>query len=349
MAPPADVLTWDLSHLPAVATSAGEIADAIVAAAGTMHNTIHNGLIWKGDAKTAAEDKADEEQTQMRAIAVAYDDLEAACNGAYQAMNQPLADIKTIYQNYVTGKVSVTDDWSVHGVDDWNSEAGIQLARLPGLASALMTADATWGQKLADANSELDRMAPASALAATAAAITAIKNEDPSAIPDSIAASPASHWAPDKEAMTAAAIAGAMTEGTRMGLESAAKDAADKGVLKWVENWGKWGQDGKWTSGIGRLGIVGNVIGTVPAIANDINGGMDPTEAIVSESAGTAAGMAVGTMAGTAVGSWATGALTGAAVGSVVPGAGTAVGFVVGAGVGALTAWGVSKSIQKFW
>ena len=95
--------------------------------------------------------------------------------------------------------------------------------------------------------------------------------------------------------------------------------------------------------------LAGNVIGTVPAIANDINGGMDPTKAIVSESAGTAAGMAVGTAAGTAVGSWATGALAGATIGSVVPGAGTAVGFVVGAGVGALTAWGVSKSIQKFW
>ncbi|MGW5452009.1 hypothetical protein [Nocardia sp. NPDC003979] len=344
MAPPADVLTWDLSHLPAVATSAGEIADAIVVAAGTMHNTIHNGLIWKGDAKTAAEDKADEEQTQMRAIAVAYDDLEAACNGAYQAMNQPLADIKTIYQNYVTGKVSVTDDWSVHGVDDWNSEAGIQLARLPGLASALITADATWGQKIADANSELDRMAPASALTATAAAITAIKNEDPSAIPDSIATSPASHWAPDKAAMTAAAIAGAMTDGTRMGLESAAKDAADKGVLKWVENWGKLDDAGKYTTGLSRLGIVGNVIGTVPAIANDINGGMNPTEAIVSESAGTAVGMA----AGSAAGVWAGGA-AGAALGSVVPGAGTAVGFVVGAGVGAGMAYLTSKSIQWVW
>ncbi|WP_280305434.1 hypothetical protein [Nocardia neocaledoniensis] len=344
MAPPADVLAWDLSNLPAVATSAGEIADAIVAAAGTMHNTIHNGLAWKGDAKTAAEDKADEEQTQMRAIAVAYDDLESACNGAYQAMNQPLADIKTIYKTYVTGSVSVTDDWSVHGVDDWNSEAGIQLARLPGLASALMTADATWGQKIADANSALDHMAPTSTLTAITQAITDIKKEDPTAIPDAIAKSPASHWAPDKEAMTAAAIAGAMTDGTRMGLESAAKDAADKGVLKWVENWGKIDDAGKYTTGLSRLGIVGNVIGTVPAIANDINGGMSPAEAIVSEGAGTAVGMA----AGSAAGVWAGGA-AGAALGSVVPGAGTAVGFVVGAGVGAGMAYLTSKSIQWVW
>lgn len=52
---------------------------------------------------------------------------------------------------------------------------------------------------------------------------------------------------------------------------------------------------GKYTSGMSRLGIVGNVIGTVPAIANDINGGMDPTKAVVTETAGTAAGMALGT------------------------------------------------------
>lgn len=341
MAPPVDVLTWDISNLPAVATSAGEIADVIVAAAGTMHTTIHNGLTWKGEAKTAAEDKADEEQTQMRAIAVAYNDLEAACNGAYQAMNQPLADIKTIYKTYVTGSVSVTDDWSVYGVDDWDSEAGIQLARLPGLASTLLAADATWGQKIADANNELDRMAPTSVLTAISQAITDIKREDPTAIPDAIVKSPASHWAPDKEAMTAAAIAGAMTEGTRMGLESAAKDAADKGVLKWVENWGKVDDAGKYTSGFSRLGIVGNVIGTVPAIANDINGGMDPTKAVVTETAGTAAGMALGT--------WAGAATTGALAGSVVPGVGTAAGFVVGAAVGAASAYGVSKLTQWMW
>ncbi|MGS2807052.1 hypothetical protein [Nocardia sp. MW-W600-9] len=165
---------------------------------------------------------------------------------------------------------------------------------------------------------ELDRMASSSTLAAIAQAITDIKKEDPSAIPDAIATSPASHWAPDKPAMTAAAIAGAMTEGTRMGLESAAKDAADKGVLKWVENWGKIDDAGKYTSGMSRLGIVGNVIGTVPAIANDINGGMDPTKAVVTETAGTAAGMALGT--------WAGAATTGALAGSVVPGVGTAAG-----------------------
>src|SRR5690606_22307999 len=176
----------------------------------------------------------------------------------------------------------------------------------PGLASTLMSADATWGARIADANSELDRMAPQSALTATAQAIAAIKQEDPTAIPDAIAASPASHWAPDVPAMTAASIAGMMTEGTRLGLEGAAQDAADKGVLKWVENWGT-SADGKWSTGFSKLGIVGNAIGTVPAIANDINGGMDPTKAIVSESAGTAAGLAVGTWAGSA----AAGALAG--------------------------------------
>ncbi len=340
MAVPVDVLTWDLSHLLTTATNASEIADSVVAAAGTMHTTLRNGLVWKGEAKIAAEDKADEEQTQMRAIATAYDDLAAACIGAYNAMNQPLAELKSIYRTYVTGRVSVTDDWSVHGVDDWDSEAGIQLARIPGLASTLLAADAEWGAKIAGANGELDRMAPPSALTATARAIAAIKEEDPNAIPDAIATAPASHWAPDTPAMTAAAIAGAMTESTRMGLEGAAKEAADKGVLKWVENWAT-SKDGQWSTGFSRLGIVGNVIGTVPAIANDINGGMDPTKAIVSEGAGTAAGMGLGAVAGSAT--------AGALAGSVVPGVGTAAGFVVGTIVGAGTAYGVSKSIQWIW
>src|SRR5690606_13824154 len=65
--------------------------------------------------------------------------------------------------------------------------------------------------------------------------------------------------------------------------------------------------DGQWPTGFSKLGSVGNAIGTVPASASDIDGGMDPTKAIVSESAGTAGGLAVGTWAGSA----AAGALAG--------------------------------------
>lgn len=88
---------------------------------------------------------------------------------------------------------------------------------------------------------------------------------------------------------------------------------------------------------IGRgLGPFGAVLGTVPAIMNDIDGGMDVTQAVVSEGGGTLAGI------GTA-------ALAGMAMGSVFPGAGTATGLVVGAVVGGFTAWGGSKLIQRTW
>ena len=134
---------------------------------------------------------------------------------------------------------------------------------------------------------------------------------------------------------------------------SAAKDAGDAGVLKWVENWGKAGKEGAWTSdissGFSRIGIAGSVVGTVPAIVDDINGGMDTTEAVVSESGGTAAGL----LAGGVAGGWASGAVSGALVGTeigtVVPGAGNAVGFVVGAAVGAGASYLGSKGIQKLW
>ncbi|MFD4402942.1 hypothetical protein ACFWPH_09270 [Nocardia sp. NPDC058499] len=346
MATPTEVLSWDVSNLPTVTTNATGIADGIIKAAGTMYDTLHNGLMWKGEAKVAAEGKADREQVQMRAIATAYDDLAAAATGAYQAMEHTLTEIKVLFRNYAHAPVVVGEDWSVSGVEDWNSEAGIQLARLPGLAEALMTADAQWGARLADANAELERMASDETLTAIVNAVKQIKTDDPKALPDGIAESPWAHWKPDVPAMTAASISGMMTDGVKLGLEGAAKSANDGTVLKWVKEWGTFA-DGKYTTGLSRLGIIGNAIGTVPAITNDIEGGMDPTKAVVSESAGTVAGMAAGGVAG----AWVSGGSIGAAIGTAVPvpGVGTAAGFVIGAGVAAGAAYLTSKGIQKIW
>lgn len=342
MATPPEVLDWDVSNLPMLAVNATSIADGIVKAADTMHTTIHDGLIWDGEAKAAAEDKANQEQAQMRAIATAYDDLAGAANGAYEAMEHPLAEIQVLFRTYVHPPVSVGDDWSVHGVEDSDSEAGIQLARIPVLANTLLNADAQWGQRLLDAIAELERMASDEALASVVDAVRQIKADDPNALPDEIGTEPASHWKPDGPAMTAAAVSGAMTDGVKMGLKGAAETANDTAVLKWVKDWGKY------APGISRLGVIGNAIGTVPAISNDIDGGMDPTKVVVSESAGTAVGMAAGSGAG-----WATAVLAGggagATAGSVVPGAGTALGFVVGIGVSAGAAYGTSKGIQALW
>jgi len=88
---------------------------------------------------------------------------------------------------------------------------------------------------------------------------------------------------------------------------------------------------------IGRgFGAFGAVLGTVPAIKNDIDGGMDVTQAVVTNSVGTLAGV------GTAIG-------VGAAAGSVVPGVGTVAGALGGLVLGGLAAYGVTKGMQWAW
>lgn len=346
MPTPTEVLSWNVDGLATVGDAATKIGDAVLKASDSMYTAIHDGLDWKGEAATAAENKADTERTQMRAIVTAYDDLGTAAKGAFSEMEHPLAEIKTILRTYVVSPIAISDDWTVTGVDDWDSEAGLELQRLSGLLSTLLTADAKWGQQITDAVGELQRMAPDSTLTTTIAEIQKIKKEDPNAVADAIATSPASFWAPDIPATTASTIIGAMTDVTRDGLENAATRAANDGVLKWVEQWGERTHNTsrlgaiRVPSGFSRMGIIGNAIGTVPAIANDINSGMSSSEAIVSESVGTGVGMAAGAVSG---------AYVGAAVGSVIPGAGTAVGFVVGAGVGAVFSHFTSKGIQRLW
>lgn len=345
MPTPAEVRNWSVDGLSEVGAAATKIADAVLQASDSMYTAIHDGLAWQGEAKTAADAKSETERTQMRAIVTAYDDLGTACTTAFGAMEHPLAEIKTILKTYVVAPVSISDDWTITGVEDWDSEAGLQLARIPELLSTLLAADATAGAEITAAVGELDRMAPPSALATLTAEIQKIKAQDPNAVPDAIATSPASFWAPDIPATTANTIIGVMTDVTRDGLETSAQAAGRTGVLRWVENWGKLGPSGRFTSGLSHFGIVGNAVGTVPAIVNDVNGGMSKPEAIVSESAGTVVGMGLGGLAGAAV----SGGTIGATLGSIVPGAGTAAGFVVGAAVGAGASYLTSKLIQRWW
>ncbi|RRQ27415.1 hypothetical protein DK926_13075 [Rhodococcus sp. Eu-32] len=127
-------------------------------------------------------------------------------------------------------------------------------------------------------------------------------------------------WKPDVPALVAGTVISGMAEATGEGLRTAAASAADDLVY-----------------GIGRrLGPAGAVLGTIPAIANDIEGGMDPTKAIVTESAGTLASIAAAAGAG-------------AVMGSLVPGAGTAVGLVVGLAAGAGAAYFFPKFGQYLW
>ncbi|MGW4738511.1 hypothetical protein [Nocardia xishanensis] len=193
MATPGEVLSWDVSGLQAIADDATEIANMIIKTSNTMYSMIHDDLGWKGDARRAAEDKADRERTQMRAIATAYDDLSAAAAGAAREMAHPLTEIRSIFQHYVVAPVAVADNWVVSGVEDWDSEAGVQLSRLAGLVSTLEGADAQWGAKIARANHDLEALAPASALTAATKAIEDTKQQDPRSDPDRLRTSAAAY------------------------------------------------------------------------------------------------------------------------------------------------------------
>ncbi|MBO0853530.1 MAG: hypothetical protein J2P18_07165 [Nocardia sp.] len=174
-----------------MADRATKIADTIIRASNEMHTTVHDSLSWDGAAARAAGDKADREQAQIRAVATAYDDLAGACAGAARDIEYPVAEIKTILNIYAVAPVAVADNWVVSGIDDWDSEAGIQLARLAGLVTTLQTADARWGAAIAAANDELSGLAPSSALRFANTRIKQDRSTDARANPDRIRTSAA--------------------------------------------------------------------------------------------------------------------------------------------------------------
>ena len=132
-------------------------------------------------------------------------------------------------------------------------------------------------------------------------------------------------WTPDWAATTAASTIGSMADGTKVGLGAAAATSGDdlaRGVAR----------------GLGPAGVV---LGVIPAIVNDIEGGMDPTRAVVTEGSGAAAGYLAS--------AWAFGQ-AGAVLGTgVAPGVGTAVGLSAGIVAGAFGSYLVSKSAQWLW
>ncbi len=131
-------------------------------------------------------------------------------------------------------------------------------------------------------------------------------------------------WVPDVSATVAASTIGLMSEVTEKTFTRAVVSAGDDVAI-----------------GVSKgLGPFAAAIGTIPAINNDIEGGMDPTKAVMTEGAGAAAGLG-GTYLGTKIG--------GTLGTMIVPGAGTAVGIIVGAAVGGLATWVTSKYLQKNW
>ncbi|MFI8567649.1 hypothetical protein ACIGGF_13930 [Rhodococcus sp. NPDC078407] len=131
-------------------------------------------------------------------------------------------------------------------------------------------------------------------------------------------------WMPDWPTTVAATVIGGMTDATTRALEIPGVGSVDD-VAK----------------NIGRgLGAFGAVAGTIPSIARDIDEGKSPTEAVVVNTASTAAGLAAAT--------YVTGILAGVGgtAGSVVPGPGTVAGAAAGVAMGALVGGTVSHSVS---
>ncbi|ATD69968.1 WXG100 family type VII secretion target [Gordonia amicalis] len=190
MVTPGEVLGWKIDGMRDVSTRAAEIADALVGTSKTMRDTIYE-LAWRGDARTAAEDRAEREREQIAEVAAAYDALSSTTAGTLAAMSHPISEIRSIIQNYVVPPVALSDSWVVDGVDDWNSEAGHQLSRLGGLVSTLGDADETWGARIAEANQTLSTMAPEETLASALAVIEDSNRQSSRADPDRLRASAA--------------------------------------------------------------------------------------------------------------------------------------------------------------
>ncbi len=145
VATPSDVLSWNIDSLRELSTRAAAIADAMVGTSKTMRDTMYD-LGWTGDGRRAAEDRAEREREQIGAVASGYDALSAAAAGAHGG------DVASRFRDSFdhselrdSPPVTLSDSWVVDGVEDWSSEAGLQLARLGGLVSSLVGADATWG------------------------------------------------------------------------------------------------------------------------------------------------------------------------------------------------------------
>ncbi|MBY8860810.1 hypothetical protein K7711_30350 [Nocardia sp. CA2R105] len=230
---PSEVLKWDLSGLPGLATDATALGDTILKAAQTMHDAIYD-LNWSGAAKNSADGRADRELATMRALTSAYDLLADYCTKAHNEMEPTLTDIKTIFTHYAVSPVTIHDDWSITGVTDWNSEAGQQLSRIADLWSTLHYADLLWGMRLDHAHFLIATVGSDNALKNEVSEIKKIKSDDPNAIPDSIATNPTSFWAPDIPGTTASSIVGTMAEGTRIGLEKSGNASGDASILKWA-------------------------------------------------------------------------------------------------------------------
>ncbi len=168
------VTVWNLASLKDSAANAGKIGDAVDLASQTVHRTLHDDLHWSGAAKNAAEDRADREQREMRAVATAYYDLQTAAESLYRGLEYPVQQLKQLIELHEVEPVVIGNDqkWTVYGMTDQDEAANLS-ASLVGLATTIADVDAQWQPKIAQAIDEIRCMAPiVNGIGATNAALS---------------------------------------------------------------------------------------------------------------------------------------------------------------------------------
>ncbi|WP_227996965.1 amidase domain-containing protein [Nocardia australiensis] len=155
------VTSWNPTPLKDIAANAGKIGDEISLASAYVHKALHDDLHWSGAARTAAEDRADREQREMRAVANAYYDLESAAEKLFQAIEYSVDQIKQIVKLHEVEPVFIGNDqaWTVHNME--NEDEAVNLSgSLVSYATTIAEADAFWKPKIQQAIDEIRRMAP---------------------------------------------------------------------------------------------------------------------------------------------------------------------------------------------
>lgn len=159
---------WNID-LDYPARQADTISQGIITAADKMNRTI-DGLNWSGAARWAADDRSNREQTQMRTLASAFEDLATTCRNGHAAMAPMVESLKTTVRSLEGNSFTVHEDWEVTETltnaepDEARvNEALNQTVALQRLAAELGWADDACAQGIRDALADIATLAPESA------------------------------------------------------------------------------------------------------------------------------------------------------------------------------------------
>ena len=322
------VITWNPEVLRVTADSLDVLVEKLD---GRLRRLVDNqdalAEQWNGDAARSAATRIVRERSLGSAIAGALQQIADAYRTSAVIIEGARMHLTTVVNNAEQQEFTVHDDGTV----DASSQIALLQLFLPDHASfeiarirlerdaAVLTVAVLEALVQADA-------AVLDASARIGAAVTAVEDAGRAAVPGEVVRSETGEfsWRPDVQATVAASTIGAMADATTHGLKNAAIVSVDdiaRNIARGLEPFAA-------------------AIGTVPAIANDIEGGMYPTKAIVTEGTGSAVGLGAAYL----------GAKTGVAIGTAVaPGVGTTVGLVVGGLAGAGATYLTSKSLQAIW